>query len=109
MGTPFLTLKVFQVKESSRLPSVTSPGCADVHSMMKNLEVGMPTFSKTPRDEEGGESLFLSRNRKLCDLWLRVLAMGYYVLSMVGLDHGLLICGKPAIIGPNSFLNSVLI
>lgn len=108
MGTPSLMLTVFQVKESSRLPSVTVLDVL-VRSVMKNLEVGMPTFSKTPRDEEGGESLFLSRNRKLCDLWLRVLAMGYYVLSMVGLDHGLLICGKPAIIGPNSFLNSVLI
>lgn len=67
-------LKVFQVEESSPLLSVTSLGCADVHIMTRNLEVGMPTFSKSPQDEEGGESLFLSRDRKLCDLWLRALA-----------------------------------
>lgn len=84
-------LKVFRVKESSRLPCVTSPGCADVHSMMKNLEVGMPSFSKTPQDEEGGESLFLSRNRKLCDLCLHALAQWAYTMGCLFVANLLLL------------------
>lgn len=91
LWNPITSAEVLQIKQSSQSPSRTSPRSIDVYSVMKSLEVGVPTSSKIPQSEEGGESLVLSRNRKLCQLWLHALAWWAQTMGCLFVENLLLL------------------